>query len=210
MDGRAKQELATLLSNRLDDTDLRSLALALDVHYEDLQGANLKAKIISLIEYQQRRNQLNALCEQIKRDRPDLRREVDEVCKSASYNQFGSVKPIVLVVIGIIVLAAMVYFVWRPWYQSQSAVVYQVQVLDRNTNSFVQNAKVILALSGNNAPESAFTDVNGVATFSLNNNQAGKLARLTVEKAGYVTIQENINVTPNKLPHVVLLTSVEP
>lgn len=210
MDGRAKHELATLLSNRLDDTDLRSLALALDVNYEDLPGGALKARIISLIEYQQRRNQLDALCEQIKRDRPDLSREVDKACKINSYNQFSSSKPIVLAVIGIVVLAALVYLVWQPWYQSQTAVVYQVQVLDRDTNSFVQNAKVVLALSGNNAPESAFTDVNGVARFSLNKNLSGSLARLTVEKAGYAPVQENINVTPNQLPHVVLLTSVGP
>lgn len=210
MDGRAKHELATLLSNRLDDTDLRSLALALDVNYEDLPGGALKAKIISLIEYQQRRNQLDALCEQIKRDRPDLSREVDKVCKVNSYNQFSSSKPVVLAAIGLVVLVALVYLVWRPWYQSQTVVVYQVQVLDRDTNLFVQNAKVVLALSGNNAPESAFTDVNGVARFSLNKNLAGRLSRLTVEKAGYAPVQENINVTPDQLPHVVLLTSVGP
>ncbi|GIK55456.1 MAG: carboxypeptidase regulatory-like domain-containing protein [Chloroflexi bacterium] len=210
MDGRAKHELATLLSNRLDETDLRSLALALDVNYEDLQGGTLKAKTISLIEHQQRRNQLDTLCEQIKRDRPDLSREVEKVCKATSYNQFSSAKPIVLAVIGVVVLAALVYFVWRPWYQSQTAVVYQVQVLDKHTNSFVQNAKVLLVLSGNNAPESAFTDVNGVATFPLNKELIGGLARLTVEKAGYAPVQEHINVTPNQLPHVVLLTSIGP
>lgn len=67
-----RQQLFEVLDQRFSDDDLRGLAFALGLDYENLPGQAKSSKARELVLYCERRNNLVRLTDEIRRTRPDI------------------------------------------------------------------------------------------------------------------------------------------
>lgn len=63
-------QLLNVLNDRFDISEIREICFVLNVDYENLLGETKRAKVHSLIEYHQRRDQISMLESEILRRRP--------------------------------------------------------------------------------------------------------------------------------------------
>ena len=64
--------LREILTARLSETDLRTLAFDIGVSYENINGENLQTRIVELITYCERRGMIDKLMTRLRELRPDL------------------------------------------------------------------------------------------------------------------------------------------
>ena len=67
-----RAQIRQILTERLDDTDIRMLCFDENLDYENLSGQNKREKIITLLLHFERRNQLDYFLRAVKSMRPDL------------------------------------------------------------------------------------------------------------------------------------------
>jgi hypothetical protein len=81
---------------------------------------------------------------------------------------------------------------------------YLVQVQDRVTGDYVQDAKVTIQVPGK-VPLDDTTDVNGIVAIVVDSSYAGRRGKLIIEASGYKRYEQHINLAPGALPDVVQL-----
>jgi hypothetical protein len=84
---------------------------------------------------------------------------------------------------------------------------YQVRVQAIDTNGNLNNAKVTIEMA-DIAPLDTFTDNNGYALMSIDEERAGKLARIIVEAKGYLRHEQTINLIQGSLPDIIKLEAI--
>lgn len=73
----ALTRLRHIISNRLDESDLKKLCFDLGIRYEDLAGSSWNDKVLDLIKRLELRLRISELIKKIKQIRPDIK-EIDE------------------------------------------------------------------------------------------------------------------------------------
>lgn len=67
-----RAHLRQLLTERLDETDIRTLCFDVDLDFENLSGQNKREKVVALLRHFEQRQQLDFLLRAVKSMRPDL------------------------------------------------------------------------------------------------------------------------------------------
>ena len=216
MNGRTKTQLANLLAQHLSEFELISLALSLNVDYENLEGKSKNAKALDLVVYMDRRGRSNELLDQIQRERPDLakeiediRKEIEELRKMIRETDTKKIPAWIVILVSILLILILVLVGWQIWGQdgnsvSQESSLFQVRVQDDATSDNIENAKVTLDLPGT-IPLSAFTDSVGLAAFEIESQYFGELVGLHVEKSGFESWDQNIVLEDGQRPYEVRL-----
>lgn len=208
MNGRTKTQLANLLAQHLSESELISLALSLNVDYENLEGKSKSAKALDLIVYMDRRGRSNELLDQIEEERPDLSAQVDNIRKLSAAGTLQQIHPLFpttqlptwVKAIGSMVLLLLLLVVgWRWLAREPAQFTYQVKVQDNDSGEPLQRAKATLVTGSGTAPDTQITDANGFAIFTVPDSLTDRAAMLTIEKQGYQTITQNVTLTPEQL-----------
>lgn len=84
---------------------------------------------------------------------------------------------------------------------------YQVTVYDQVTGDAIENA--LVTIEGSGAPQRELTDIYGFARIFINAENAGSPGTLRVEKTGYDTCTQGIDLTSRKLPAKIYLQQTD-
>lgn len=84
------------------------------------------------------------------------------------------------------------------------AFTYPVRVQARDTGEFIPNAEVTIEVRGK-APLDDITDSNGFVRIDIPSSHAGQRGKLIVEAERYERYTEEIDLTKDALPDVVIL-----
>ncbi len=209
-----RTQLYEILVRYFNMGELRVLSFSLDVDFDILSGNQKSEKALELITYLERRKRLPELSNKIEQERPELAEELRNIRKEMkSLRQKQTRQRQTWYVAGSVLLAIAIILIVALWQQqdapdSAGNFIYQVRIRDNVTNSAVENARVTLGLGGDVILPAQYTDVGGLAVFSIKTEYANDLARLSVEKTGYRTDTHSVNIIPERLPQEIHLQPV--
>ncbi len=219
-DGRTatKSDLVNLIARHFSEADLRQLCLELDVSYDALRGSGTQEKAVSLVEYCADRAQLGQLLAAAAEARPHLADALAEMSrtlprqwspgrradgKSARrFRRTAAMGGAALFLALLLLLAAG--WGWRA-YTSRQAWPYELVVLDGVSGEPAPHAAVTLTIGGALAPFEGTTDDDGRVIFVLPAWADGRIASLTVEKAGRPTAIRTVTLGARQPPQEVTL-----
>ena len=228
-------DLTELLEQNFNEDELIYLCTDLNIPYESISGDNKKRKALEIVNYMQRRGQLDILVNQVAEERPHLQPQLIAIYPQAftqtasspppkpqqtttqTANQSSNKTPL-LIGGGIILLLVLIFGLWgisnifSPG-PEQTAVptngerfLYQVRIQD-NDNQPIDNAQVTIDLPGT-TPINTYTDSTGLAAFQIDSQYANEIVRLHVEKNGYDSWDQHITITADERPYEIKLTPV--
>ncbi len=207
-------QLRKLLVERLSMAEIKTLYFDLNVDSEILFGDEKSEKVIELITHLERRHRLPEIAEWIKKERPDLAKELESILEEweilRKEGQPLHQKTNTYLMIGTILLMVVVILSVLLWKQQDVPrdFIYQARVRDAVTNSAVENAKVTIELSGDSILSPQYSDADGLVVFSIKAEYANSLARLFVEKTNYQTDTYSVNIVPERLPQEIRIQPI--
>lgn len=218
-------ELHKVLLEYFDQGELQTLCFYLNVDYDALSGEGKANKARELVQYLERRGRINELKIEIIKRRPripwtdtPLGSPPEQSQRIDMSNSRQSRKAIIIgAAVAFLFIIAAISDAFGAWegiknlFSLSPATIesfdYQVRVErieNENRNEPIRNAEVIIEIGGF-APKNDTTDVNGLARIFIDASRAGKPGRLIINADGYEQYIENIDLTLNSLPDVVLL-----
>lgn len=198
IEGYLKEYLA-LCNGQIDSQDIKEIAISAGI--QTPSGAPLKPKSEPVIQQQTAPTQTPPSATEA----PEIAPKKDAAGKEIKYGlkRLGS---ITIVLIGLLSIFVPILIDQCQVQQSGDELNfdYQVRVKVQSTGDFIENAVVIIEVSGK-APLDAVTDSNGLARVFIPSEYVGKPGVLIVKAPEYEMYTENMDLTKDALPDIVLL-----